>query len=132
MAIEHRFFHEYGEKIPPQPPLAPKLSSRDERSPACNPTAMRLESAMQANNMKAKFELALSGTKSNSEPLSTSSGGKETQVTHLSTCTPEKSMDGSELGGISVERQTEGHPVCEENRKVEDNPPDSSATKNSR
>lgn len=133
MAIEHRFFHEYGEKTPPQPPLAPKLLSRNEPSSGGTPTGMHLESAMQANDMKAKFELALSGAKPNSsEPSRTSSSGKEAQVTHLSTCTPERLVDGSDFGGISVARSSEGCPPCVEHRNVDKNPADSSATRNSR
>lgn len=133
MAIEHRFFHEYGEKIPPQPLLSPKLLSRDEPSSVGTPTGMHLESAMQATSMKAKFELALSGAKPNSsEPSRTSASGKEAKVTHRSTCTPERLMDGSDFGGISVERSSKGHPTCEEHRNVKNNPADSSATRNAR
>lgn len=72
MATEHRFFHEYGGKILPQPPVTPKLSAHEESNSVSfeKPPSVQEASAAQTINMKAKFEQALLGASSskNTQP----------------------------------------------------------------
>jgi len=109
MATVHRFFHEYGGKILPQPPLTPKLSAIEEsNSPVSfeKSPSVQEASAAQTISMKAKFEQALLSTSSSRTTQPRISAGSDRKEVTDNTETVDKRLSSE---GCHENKS----PVCE-------------------